>query len=303
MFKNRTKKEKIPREMVKFYWGEMLRAVQVLHKEGIVHSDLKPANFLIIGGNLKLIDFGIAGVIQNDRTSMTRDTQMGTLNYMSPETILEMQSDTGNRLHKFKISVKSDVWSLGCILYSMIYGKTPFQHITNPSAKLQAIINANHNIEFGDEYNTDLVDTMKKCLCRNPKERLSISELLQHPYLAEKTKDTPSAPNASDNASGDSKNWVADVQCIFDKLVDANVASPNTIITLKKTLFQKLSSKKELSEVLSQLPRNVKTSQPDVNAESENIGKVEAKVKCANGSVKEVRAPLQCLNLKDLRRE
>ena len=43
----------------KFYWEEMLEAVQVIHGEGVVHSDLKPANFLIVGGTLKLIDFGI----------------------------------------------------------------------------------------------------------------------------------------------------------------------------------------------------------------------------------------------------
>lgn len=302
MFKNRTKKERVPREMVKFYWGEMLRAVQVLHKEGIVHSDLKPANFLIVGGNLKLIDFGIAGVIQNDRTSMTRDTQMGTLNYMSPETIMEMQSDTGSRLHKFKISVKSDVWSLGCILYSMIYGKTPFQHITNPTMKLQAIINASHHIEFGDEYDTDLLDTMKRCLRRNPKERLSIGELLQHPYLAEKTKAVPTEENVTNSPSGDMNNLVADVHSILKKLADTNVASPNTIKTLKQTL-QQLGPKKEMNEVLNQLPNNKKCSSPDVNSKPEIIRKVEPKQKFANGGVKEVRAPLQCLNLKDLRRE
>ena len=44
---------------VKFYWEEMLEAVQVIHGEGIVHRDLKPGNFVIVGGRIKLIDFGI----------------------------------------------------------------------------------------------------------------------------------------------------------------------------------------------------------------------------------------------------
>ena len=51
----------------KFYWEEMLEAVQVIHREGIIHSDLKPANFLMVGGRLKLIDFGIGIAIKITR--------------------------------------------------------------------------------------------------------------------------------------------------------------------------------------------------------------------------------------------
>jgi len=54
---------------------------------GIVHSDLKPANFILAGGIVKLIDFGIAKTIQPDRTSITCDQIVGTFNYMSPEAI------------------------------------------------------------------------------------------------------------------------------------------------------------------------------------------------------------------------
>jgi len=57
---------------------------------GIVHSDLKPANFILAGGNVKLIDFGIAKTIQPDRTSITCDQIVGTFNYMSPEAISDL---------------------------------------------------------------------------------------------------------------------------------------------------------------------------------------------------------------------
>ena len=54
----------------------MLEAVQVIHEEKIVHSDLKPANFVLVKGALKLIDFGIANAIANDTTNIQRDHQV-----------------------------------------------------------------------------------------------------------------------------------------------------------------------------------------------------------------------------------
>ena len=52
---------------------QILQAVHVIHEEKIVHSDLKPANFVLVRGQLKLIDFGIANAIANDTTNIQRD--------------------------------------------------------------------------------------------------------------------------------------------------------------------------------------------------------------------------------------
>ena len=76
LFKDRNKQGRITEVMRKFYWHEMLQAVQVLQNEGIVHSDLKPPNFMLVAGHLKLIDFGIAKAIQPDHTSAIRDQQV-----------------------------------------------------------------------------------------------------------------------------------------------------------------------------------------------------------------------------------
>uniref|UniRef100_A0A8C2ZN77 Ttk protein kinase n=1 Tax=Cyclopterus lumpus TaxID=8103 RepID=A0A8C2ZN77_CYCLU len=173
----------------KFYWKNMLEAVQTIHKHGIVHSDLKPANFVIVNASLKLIDFGIANRIQPDVTSIMKDSQVGTLNYMPPEAIKDTSSQAGKA--RSKISPKGDVWSLGCILYCMTYGKTPFQSITNQIAKLHAIIDTSHQMEFPDIAETDLLDVLKRCLVRNPRERISIAELLEHQYLQLKPQASP----------------------------------------------------------------------------------------------------------------
>ena len=187
LFKQCNKSGGIDSLMQKFYWKEMLKAVEVLHKEGIVHSDLKPANFLLVAGNLKLIDFGISKALHQDMTSVTRDQQVGTLNYMSPEAIMDTcggsQVDVNGRIiPKIKIGVKSDVWSLGCILYNLVYGKTPFSHISNNFLKLQAITSAKTQISFPEQADPRLREILMKCLIRDPKERPSISELLAYDY-------------------------------------------------------------------------------------------------------------------------
>ena len=64
----------------------------------------------------------------------------------------------------------SDIWSLGCILYQMVYGQTPFAEL-HMIAKLQAIVNPNHRIEFGPTEDPAAVDAIRQCLQRNPDDR------------------------------------------------------------------------------------------------------------------------------------
>jgi serine/threonine-protein kinase TTK/MPS1 len=154
---------------IRLTWQQMLSAVHCIHEERIIHSDLKPANFLFVRGALKLIDFGIAKAIQSDDTNnIYRESHIGTLNYMSPEAILDTGS--GNNGPRMKIGRASDVWSLGCILFEMVYGKTPFAAL-HFIQKLQAIVNPNHEIEFPDHGDEDAIDAIKQCFLRNPEER------------------------------------------------------------------------------------------------------------------------------------
>ncbi|KAK2844184.1 hypothetical protein Q5P01_010843 [Channa striata] len=216
----------------KFYWKNMLEAVHTIHKHGIVHSDLKPANFVIVNASLKLIDFGIANRIQPDVTSIMKDSQVGTLNYMPPEAIKDTSSQQGKA--RSKISPKGDVWSLGCILYCMTYGKTPFQSITSQIAKLHAIIDPSHTIDFPEISEKDLLDVLKRCLVRNPRERISIAELLAHPYLQLKQQASPE-PDRPCNS---------DLQRILVDL--AALQSPNSIVRAANNLAKMCSSGRKL---------------------------------------------------------
>ncbi|XP_062427039.1 dual specificity protein kinase TTK [Rhea pennata] len=220
----------------KSYWKNMLEAVHTIHEYGIIHSDLKPANFLIVDGMLKLIDFGIANQMQPDVTSIVKDSQAGTMNYMPPEAIKDMSSYGENGKSRSKISPKSDVWSLGCILYSMTYGRTPFQHITNPVNKLHAIIDPSYEIEFPDIAEKDLQDVLKRCLVRNPKQRISVSELLMHPYVQIQTHSQTGVPNA--------KGMTEEMKHILGQLVGLN--SPNSISRAARTLYEQCNSGKSL---------------------------------------------------------
>ena len=152
-----------------------------------------------VQGRLKLIDFGIARAIKNDTTNIYRDTQIGTLNYMSPEAIRDSGAGppqpSGKRRPTMKVGRASDVWSLGCILYQMVYGKTPFGDL-HLYAKLQAITDARHAIQT--PANTplatpDAVDCVRGCLEREPSQRLEISSLLCHAFLDPRSSKITSA--------------------------------------------------------------------------------------------------------------
>jgi len=228
LLKKYSNKKEITPAMIKHYWTEMLHAVSVIHKRGIIHKDLKPANFLLVAGTLKLIDFGIASSVQSDKTSVFIDNQMGTFNFMSPESIQDLngpQYDSmGNKKPCIKISFKSDVWSLGCILYQLTYGKMPFGDIKHPLMKLQAITNVDHPIQFPVQADSDLVliSVIKACLIRDPRQRPSIAELLSHTYVTgvEAVKE------------GDEKKLLDPVNTVKMLAALEGVLSPNTF---KKT--------------------------------------------------------------------
>jgi hypothetical protein len=163
-------------------WRQMLQSVQVIHKARIVHSDLKPGNFVLVGGKLKVIDFGIAKSISNDTTNISRDASVGTLSYMAPEAV---------KHGTLKLGRSSDIWSLGIILYQIVYKHPPFAHL-EPIERLFMLNKPDLRIEFPDGHCLDdhssttkaqLVDILEGCLQRDARRRPSLEDLLAHPFL------------------------------------------------------------------------------------------------------------------------
>ena len=106
-------------EIVRVF-DQVLRGVEHIHQMGVVHRDLKPSNiFVTRGGTVKLMDFGIARLLDNHDPSQT-GTMVGTLLYISPEQINGRETDE-----------RSDIYTIGISLFEAVTGRLPFERRTD----------------------------------------------------------------------------------------------------------------------------------------------------------------------------
>ncbi|KAH3671718.1 hypothetical protein OGAPHI_000423 [Ogataea philodendri] len=177
----------------RYHAVEMVKCVKAVHDAGIVHSDLKPANFLFVKGTLKLIDFGISNSLSDQTVNIYRECQIGTPNYMAPETLIEVNNTLkGDNLNgTWKVGKPADIWSCGCIIYQMVYGKPPYANYAG-NKRILAITNPKVEIQYprvtadGTRVNGLVIDTIQRCLKRNPSLRANADQLLDTDFLRPK---------------------------------------------------------------------------------------------------------------------
>ncbi|XP_053519067.1 myosin light chain kinase, smooth muscle isoform X2 [Artibeus jamaicensis] len=165
------------RECIK-YMRQISEGVEYIHKQGIVHLDLKPENIMCVnktGTRIKLIDFGLARRLEN---AGSLKVLFGTPEFVAPEVI-----------NYEPIGYATDMWSIGVICYILVSGLSPFMG-DNDNETLANVTSATWDFddEAFDEISDDAKDFISNLLKKDMKSRLNCTQCLQHPWLMKDTK-------------------------------------------------------------------------------------------------------------------
>jgi len=169
---------KLPIERAVRLTLEICDALDTMHKHGVVHRDLKPENIMVgEGDRIKIIDFGIAMKEDARRLTFTDISLLGTPDYISPEQVKGQRGDQ-----------RSDIYSLGAMLYEMLTGQPPFTG-PNPLAVMnERVLNDPKPVrELNPEISPEIEEVLFRALERDPRHRYATAaEMaweLEHPEL------------------------------------------------------------------------------------------------------------------------
>jgi len=155
----------LPLSEIDRLFTQLADALSYAHSQGVVHRDLKPSNALIDAqGNLFLTDFGIAKILEGASPRLTQtDAIMGTPAYISPE---QAQAQT--------VDQRSDIYSLGIILYEMVTGRVPYTADTPLAVILKHVT---HPLPLPSSVKADIPEAIErvilKALAKNPDDRFA----------------------------------------------------------------------------------------------------------------------------------
>jgi len=169
----RSRKQTLKEESISVVLSDTLKGLEYLHTQRKIHRDVKCGNILLTNDGLsKLADFGVAG--QLTETQSKRDTLIGTPFWMAPEVIQEIGYDC-----------LADIWSLGITSIEMAEMKPPYSDLHPMRAIFLIPLNPAPTFSKPEERSQEFIDFVKLCLDKNPSQRATATELLQHNFITQ----------------------------------------------------------------------------------------------------------------------
>jgi eukaryotic-like serine/threonine-protein kinase len=153
---------------------QVLSGLEHAHRKNIVHRDIKPSNIMLSpDGVIKLMDFGIARILERSRLTKT-GFLVGTLHYMSPEQIQGKETDR-----------RSDIYSVGLVLYKLLTGRAPFDRNTDyETIKAQVDEHPGSPSQWAPEIDPAVERAVLRALAKDPSDRFESAEAFRHTLLA-----------------------------------------------------------------------------------------------------------------------
>lgn len=158
----------MPYELIVKYFTQLAEAVNYAHEQGVIHRDIKPSNMIVVGDRLVLTDFGLAKMIGQASLTMT-GTSSGTPAYMAPEQAAGEE-----------ITNRTDIYTLGVVLYEMATGSVPFKGDTFANVLIQHLKNApKRPTEISETINPVLEPVILRAMAKQPDLRYdAVSQML-----------------------------------------------------------------------------------------------------------------------------
>lgn len=147
---------------------QVVKGIKYLHSHNILHRDISLSNLLLTKDmQVKIADFGLAA--QLNCPEEKHMTMCGTPNFISPEV-------ASRNSH----GLQADVWSLGCLLYTLLVGKPPFD-TQGVKSTLNKVVNANY--ELPAHLSAEAKDLIYNLLQKNPNDRITLDQILEHSFI------------------------------------------------------------------------------------------------------------------------
>ena len=217
-------------EKIMQYFYQICRGLQYIHSKNIIHRDIKSQNiFLMKNGKIKIGDFGIAKALTNTKNNAT--TIIGTPYYFSPEII-----------NGEPYNYKTDIWSLGVVLYEMCCLKLPFE--SNNIAQLSIKIMKGKYDPIPNRYSKNMANLIKNMLNIDQKLRPNINEVMQSPLL-KNYHNNKYANKSSKNLSSNKKPIINSYKSQYNFKINEQLLEQKQ--NERKSLLNKNSNYKEKS--------------------------------------------------------